>query len=192
MDFIEASMKLDEIAQDERKRSKVEPNPVAERFRFGFLVHDVSRLRRTFIDQEMRPHGITRSQWSVLSALSRSGNDGMMQVDLARLLELGKVTIGGLVDRLEATGHVERRPDKVDRRAKRVFVTELGFKTIARMIEVAAGLNARILEGVTKEELIITERTLMLVKGNIKDALVEERDEQPEVVPAKKVRKQIT
>jgi hypothetical protein len=32
----------------------------------------------------------------VLSALSRGGEDGMMQVDLARLLDFGKVTVGGL------------------------------------------------------------------------------------------------
>src|SRR3546814_1021835 len=78
--------------------------PSAKQFRFGFLVHDVSRMRRTLFDQVMKPLGITRSQWSVLAWLSRGGNEGVMQVDLARQLDVGKVTIGGLIDRLEASG----------------------------------------------------------------------------------------
>ena len=45
--------------------------------RFGFLVHDVSRLRRIVVDRALKPLGITRSQWWVLSFLSR--RDGMTQ-----------------------------------------------------------------------------------------------------------------
>src|SRR5271170_7842927 len=124
-------------AMDDGERIK---RPSAPIFKFGYLVHDVSRIRRTVMDQTMRPLGITRSQWSVLSALSRGGNDGMMQVDLARLLEVGKVTVGGLVDRLETTGHVERRADAADRRVKRVFITEQGFGLLGEMIAMAATL----------------------------------------------------
>jgi DNA-binding MarR family transcriptional regulator len=121
----------------------------------------------------MRPLGLTRSQWSVLSALSRSHNDGMMQVDLARLLEVGKVTVGGLIDRLEETGHVVRKGDKADRRAKRIFVTEQGWQVIGKMIQVARKINERVLAGVPGEDLEATERTLIKVKENIKQALHE-------------------
>lgn len=63
--------------------------------RIGFLVHDVSRMRRTLFDQAMKPLGITRSQWWVLSQLSRHTRTGMLQTDLARDLDVGKVTVGG-------------------------------------------------------------------------------------------------
>ena len=143
--------------------------PSAKQFRFGFLVHDVSRIRRTVLDQVMRPYGITRSQWWVLSALSRSGNDGMMQVDLARLLEVGKVTVGGLVDRLEASGHVQRSPDATDRRAKRVFITDQGFEVIRLMITVSTKVNRRSLKGLTPAEVQIAEKVLIQVKHNLKE-----------------------
>lgn len=144
----------------------------AQRFRFGFLIHDVSRTRRTMIDQYMRPLGITRSQWSVMSALSRAGDQGLTQVDLARLLEVGKVTVGGLIDRLEATGHVKRGADPGgDRRVKRVLITDQGYRMLDQMIHVAEELNNRILEGVTSEELEVTEHVLMRVKENIRGAL---------------------
>jgi DNA-binding MarR family transcriptional regulator len=82
--------------------------------RFGFLIHDVSRLRRVVVDRALKPLGITRSQWWVLAFLSR--RDGMTQTALAADLDLTKVAIGGLLDRMEAAGFVERRADQSDGR----------------------------------------------------------------------------
>ena len=70
--------------------------------RLGFLMHDVSRLRRRVFDGVMRPSGLTRSQWWILAHVSR--RDGMSQSDLAAALDLGKAALGGLVDRLESAG----------------------------------------------------------------------------------------
>lgn len=143
--------------------------PSAKQFRFGYLIHDVSRLRRIIMDDIMRPYGITRSQWAMLSALSRSGNTGMTQVDLARLLEIGKVTVGGLLERMETTGHIERRADSSDGRARRVFITEQGYETIRLMIAVASKANKRIMRGVSAEEAKIAEKVLFKLKLNLKD-----------------------
>lgn len=143
--------------------------PSAKKFTFGYLIHDVSRLRRIVMDDIMRPYGITRAQWSMLSALSRSGNQGMTQVDLARLLEIGKVTTGGLLERLESSGHIERRPDETDARARRVFITEQGYETISLMIAVASKANRRVLKGLTAEEVKVAEKVLFKVKLNLKD-----------------------
>ncbi len=150
------------------------PRPVVKPFRFGFLVHDVSRMRRTLFDEVMRSRGVTRSQWSVLATLSRVGRDGMMQVDLSRHMDVGKVTIGGLIDRLEAAGLVERRLDIDDRRARRVFITAKGFEVIAEMQKVGNKLNKSILAGVPAEHQRITEETLAQVKSNIRQMLQEQ------------------
>ncbi len=150
------------------------PRPVVKPFRFGFLVHDVSRMRRTLFDEVMRSRGVTRSQWSVLATLSRVGRDGMMQVDLSRHMDVGKVTIGGLIDRLEAASLVERRLDVDDRRARRVFITAKGFEVIAEMQKVGNKLNKSILAGVPAEHQRITEETLAQVKLNIRQMLQEQ------------------
>lgn len=153
------------------KEGKSQHRPVVKPFRFGFLVHDVSRMRRTLFDDVMRSSGVTRSQWSVLATLSRVGGDGMMQVDLSRHMDVGKVTIGGLIDRLEASGYVERRMDADDRRARRVFITDKGFEVIAEMQKAGAKLNKSILAGVSPEHQRITEETLAQVKANIRQML---------------------
>jgi DNA-binding MarR family transcriptional regulator len=156
-----------------QKNGAAAPEPAPKNFKFGYLVHDVSRMRRTVMDQAMRPLGVTRSQWTVLSALARGGNDGMMQVDLARLLEVGKVTVGGLVDRLEATGHVERRGDAADRRVKRVYITEQGVAVIRQMMVVSAAINERILRNIAPEYQRIAEEVLFSMKQNLKEIAAE-------------------
>lgn len=161
-------------ARDNRK-GRASAKPVVKPFRFGFLVHDVSRMRRTLFDEVMGSRGVTRSQWHVLATLSRNAPDeGMMQVDLAHKMDVGKVTIGGLIDRLEGTGLVERRLDATDRRARRVFITDKGFEVIAEMQKVGTALNKSILAGVSPEHQRITEETLALVKANIRQMLDED------------------
>ena len=86
--------------------------------RLGYLIHDVSRLRRMMFDRALAPLGITRSQWWVLAFISRK--DGLPQTRLANELDVGKVAVGALIDRLETSGFVVRQADPVDRRVKRV------------------------------------------------------------------------
>src|SRR6266404_5294276 len=71
--------------------------------RLGYLIHDVSRLRRMMFDRDLAPLGITRSQWWVLAFISRK--DGLPQTQLANELDVGKVAVGALIDRLESSGH---------------------------------------------------------------------------------------
>ncbi len=112
--------------------------------RLGFLVHDVSRLRRRVVDRALKPLGVTRSQWWVLAFLSRS--DGMSQVALADELDLGKVALGQLIDRLEKTGFVARKADDGDRRVKRVYLTKRSHALIAQIRENVSATEKQILE----------------------------------------------
>jgi len=150
------------------------PNRVratAPNLRIGFLVHDVSRMRRTLFDQEVKRLGITRAQWWALANLSRHEQEGMTQSDLARLLDVGKVTVGGLIDRLEDSGHVVRQADEHDRRIKRIFITDLGYEVIDRMAEVGRALNSVIMRGITLDHIHIAEDVMQSMKDNLRAAL---------------------
>ncbi len=130
-------------------------------------------MRRTLFDQAMKPLGITRSQWWVLSQLSRHGRAGMVQTELARDLDVGKVTVGGLIDRLEAAGYVVRQPEKADRRAKRIMITARGHEILKDMVEVGHKLNAVILAGLTPDAVAAAEQALEMMKENIRSAVLE-------------------
>lgn len=133
--------------------------------RLGFYIHDASRLRRIVFDTVLRPLGVTRSQAWVIAYLSRQ--EGMAQSDLANQLDLGKVALGGLVDRLEATGLVERRADDGDRRIKRIYLTTEGRKVVARMRKIATFANADILKGISAQDVQSTAQTLKAIKANL-------------------------
>ena len=152
------------------------PAAMSSEFRIGVLVHDVSRLRQILFDQEMRPKGVTRAQWWLLAQLSRNGQGGMAQAELARLLGQGKVATGSMLDRLEAAGLVERRPDPLDRRINRIFVTAKGQGILGDMVEVGRRLNGLVLAGLAPEQLAVADQVLTAIKRNLRRALRDEAD----------------
>ena len=133
--------------------------------RLGFLIHDVSRLRRSAFDRCLKPLNVTRSQWWVLAYLSRQ--DGMTQSQLAEELDMGKVAIGGLIDRLEKSGLLRREADASDRRVNRVFLEPKSRQLIARMRKVSHRMNEEILAGLTDANLEIAATTLDAMKRNL-------------------------
>ncbi len=133
--------------------------------RFGFLVHDISRLRRIVVDRALKPLGITRAQWWVLAFLSR--RDGMTQTALAGDLDLTKVAIGGLIDRLETGGFVERRTDERDARARRVYLTRAGQKLVLTIRENVDNVETEILALVTEIELDQAGSVLVRIKEQL-------------------------
>ena len=149
-----------------------EREPRAAGSRIGFLIHDVSRMRSTLYDQAVRPLNLTRSQWWVLGQLSRQrAPHGVLQTELARALDIGKVTVGGLIDRLEERGFIERRPDIEDRRAKRVLVTRAGRDVLKQMVRLSEDLNATVFAGFSDAEMQMTESVLARMKANIRQEL---------------------
>ncbi len=136
-------------------------------FATGFLVHDVSRIRKKVVDQVVAPMGVTRSQFWVLVNIARYGQDGIAQTELARLMNVGKVSLGGLIDRIEANGILERLPDPVDRRAKKVFMTKKGKELLRELQIVAEEVNSQIMKGITKEQNKILDGLLRTMKHNL-------------------------
>ena len=155
-------------AGNQPKREYVALEQDTELFRLGFLVHDVSRMRRRLFDVEAKALGITRSQWWVLGTLAQHHVDGIMQTELATLLDVGKVTIGGIIDRLEASGYVVRKPDTNDRRAKHVHITPLGRNVQQELAAVGRAFNEKVCEGISEREIKQAEKVLSAMKNNIK------------------------
>jgi DNA-binding MarR family transcriptional regulator len=131
----------------------------------GFLVHDVARLLRVAYDRRTRELGLTRSQWWVLNHLYF--HEGITQSELAEVLDIEKPTLGRLLDRLEDKGWLERRADRRDRRAKRVYLTG-NVQGLMRALRVlAADLRAKALDGLDEGEREQLVEALRVVKGNL-------------------------
>jgi DNA-binding MarR family transcriptional regulator len=144
--------------------------------RFGFLIHDVSRLRRIVVDRSLKPLGITRSQWWVLAFLSR--RDGMKQAALASDLDLTRVAIGGLLDRLESGGFIERRADASDGRARRVFLTRAGAKLVNTIRAGVERIELEILDRIPEKDLNQAAATLLMLKETLLEKIGEDAESE--------------
>lgn len=133
--------------------------------RFGFVLHDVSRLLRKRFDRLAQRLGLTRAQWVAIAHLYR--RQGVNQAALAELLEVEQITVGRLVDRLEAAGWVERRPDPDDRRAKCLYLTEKVYPMLTQMRALADEVQSEALRGVAPEQHELLIDTLLTVKRNL-------------------------
>lgn len=133
--------------------------------RFGFLLHDCARLRRVVIDETFKPLNVTRSQAWLLAYLSL--NDGSTQSALAEQMNLGKVAVGGLVDRLEASGMIERRAHPNDRRVNKIFLTDTGRKVVRDIRKLTLTANGDMLDGLSMKDLRAVVTLLDKFKQNL-------------------------
>ncbi|MFD7861663.1 MarR family winged helix-turn-helix transcriptional regulator [Streptomyces sp. NPDC057682] len=77
-------------------------------------------------EQAASAHGLTGAQARVLGLLAL---DPLPMRRIAQKLKCEPSNVTGIIDRLEARGLVERRPDPADRRVKLAAPTELGART---------------------------------------------------------------
>jgi MarR family transcriptional regulator for hemolysin len=142
---------------------------VSGRRELAFLLYDVARLLRTLADQRVRALDMTRAQWAVLAELERG--EGRKQSELAETLEIKPITLTRLVDRLCASGLVERRADPDDRRAKRLYLLPAARPLVERLSELGEGLMAEVLAGLDQPDIDRMRQQLNVTKENLRNAL---------------------
>jgi DNA-binding MarR family transcriptional regulator len=137
----------------------------AEDISFGYLLSDVTLLFRKHFDRRAVKFGLTRAQWRATKMLYY--REGLRQTELAEQLEMEPIAVGRVIDRLQAAGFVERRPDPKDRRAWRLYVTDQARDVIADMEEIAVGLRKDATRGITVPELQQALDVLNRMKDNL-------------------------
>jgi MarR family transcriptional regulator, transcriptional regulator for hemolysin len=143
---------------------------------FCFLLHDAARLLRRRLEQNARDLGLTRAQWQVLAYLSR--NEGASQCELAELLDLEPMTLGRIIDRLQALDLVERRPHERDRRAWRLYLREGARPMLDAMAPIGEKTRGEALAGLSEEERLALMRLLETVRANLAEPPRPEKDSE--------------
>ncbi|MEU5534789.1 MarR family transcriptional regulator [Streptomyces sp. NPDC020362] len=112
------------------------------------LIGDV--VTRFYADYELAAgrHALTGPQARLLSLLSL---EPLPMRKLAQKLKCEPSNVTGIVDRLEARGLVERRPDPADRRVKLAVATDEGL-SVARDLREGLRFAREPLAGLTDEE----------------------------------------
>ncbi|WP_420103316.1 MarR family winged helix-turn-helix transcriptional regulator [Bosea sp. (in: a-proteobacteria)] len=104
----------------------------------------VNRRLRALFDERARNMGLTLARARLLVELAR--HDGPIQSDLAEILEIEQPTLVRLLDGLERSGMIERRAVEGDRRARRVFLTELARAQAQDVLALLGEIRALVLK----------------------------------------------
>lgn len=105
---------------------------------------------------------VTPAQAGLLFILGRQ--DGVLIGEAGAALDLGPAGISGLVDRSAAARLVERRADREDGRAFRIWLTPKGRAALAQARAGAAEVNAALTQGFTAAEIEIVARWLTSIQ----------------------------
>lgn len=132
---------------------------------FGFLIKTLERLYKKRFETLAQEHSLTLPQCKVLFNLAR--NEGISQKRLAELAEVEPMTLVRILDRMEADGWMERRPDPVDRRARSLYLTAAASPVLEQIDKVSAQMRAEALHGLSADERTQLMKLLERVHANM-------------------------
>ena len=129
--------------------------------------HHIRRLQQIAVAlflQETESTGITPVQYAALQAVNQT--PGLDQRTLARTIGLDTSTTGGVVDRLEARGLLQRNANPQDRRVRLLTLTEEGQALLLEVTPLMLRAQHRILEPLSAAD----RATFMRLTRRIVDA----------------------
>jgi len=118
----------------------------------GHLVRRLHQISGSIFAERMAAAGqdITPVQYATLSAIASAPK--LDQVTLAGLVACDRVTVGGVIDRLEQKRLVRRVVNEQDRRARQVQITAEGQRVLTTIHPIVADLQSEILHGLSDSE----------------------------------------
>jgi MarR family transcriptional regulator for hemolysin len=140
--------------------------PLDDRLRnFGFLLKEVSRRYVLRFEVRAREIALNLSQAKALVRLEK--NEGVSQARLAELAEVDAMAMVRILDRMEADGLLERRPDPGDRRARCLYLTARARPILSEIWRLSEETRAEVFAGVGKAERDLFMTVLERIHDNI-------------------------
>jgi len=132
-------------------------------FRFDEIVRLLSRR----IDAALADYDLSRTQWRLLAYVLRQ--EGITQSELARVLELGRASVGSTVDIMERKGLVMRVANPDDRRVWRIAATPRARDLLPGLRGSIDDMLDRTFTGLTAASIAALSGTLDQIVANLAD-----------------------
>lgn len=119
----------------------------------------------------LEPHGLRIGDVDVLAPLFRHGG-GLRPADLRRMMLVGSGTLTPRLDRLEAAGLLERRPDPGDRRGRLLYLTQAGERLLPDLVSRLLDIENELLAGLpaTVRQRLASDLSRLLLRTEANDA----------------------
>ena len=147
----------------------------ADATRVWFRLLRLESRINTALGSRLRALGLTAPQCDVLTTLTE--REGVSQQELAERLYVTKGNISGLIDRLVASGLVERRSIAEDRRSHAIYLTAPGRGRAQEAIAMQRAFVAKTFGQLPPEKLVAFEELLIATRDLVRaqSGEVEER-----------------
>lgn len=139
--------------------------PPQVRAHLGMRIGRVARLLRQGHERAALRVGLTPAQMHALSVVRY--NEGQNQRGIAEILDIGEVTAGRLIGRLEALGWVERRPDPHDGRVMRVYLGPGATDVLKTLDGIALSQEVEALAGMARADVAHLLQCLDRISSNL-------------------------
>jgi MarR family transcriptional regulator for hemolysin len=130
-----------------------------------FLLNDVVRLYWKRLEQRAGNRRVTCSQWQTIAYLGK--NEGIHQVNLGELLEIGPITLIRILNRLAKRGLIERRQHAAEGGSWQLFLKEAGRPLLLAAQPLDEATRAEAFSGVLDADREQLLQTLTRMKTNL-------------------------
>jgi MarR family transcriptional regulator for hemolysin len=134
--------------------------------RFSNALHNTARAWRQAIDRRLKYLGLSQASWMTI-AVAAKAHEPLSQSELADRLAVEGATMVAMIDRLVKAGLVVREPSSVDRRIKRVVLTDAGHALYATVKTEAAAVRKSLLANIDPKQLKVATELLEALQGMV-------------------------
>lgn len=131
----------------------------------GQLTSQTNKKLMRYLNSKLEQHDITLEQWNVLLKLSQ--NDKINQKHLSEKVDKDQPTLARILDILERKELVERKPNKEDKRAFTLHITEKGLNLKEEVVPFLESFFEIIISGISNEDLETYKHVLKKINSNI-------------------------
>lgn len=134
----------------------------------GFLISKIKQIQGRIFEKILIEHGIHEfngAQGRILFVLWEC--DNIPITELSHKTGLAKTTLTSMLDRLEASGHIQRAYNLEDRRTVRIRLTETAKGLKGQYDKASEKMNEIFYEGFSEEEILAFDESLEKVLHNL-------------------------
>lgn len=130
------------------------------------LFAQICRLKHSRVRTLLEALGLYEGQPALLRSLWEE--EGLTHTELARRLHVRPATVTKMIQRMERSGFVERRPDPADQRLSRVYLTRSGCSVQEAVRQVWRTLESEAFSGFSGEERAQLQNFFRQIRENLR------------------------
>jgi len=121
-----------------------------------------------YVNDLLRPHELTYSQWQVLSLVGRRAPAPATQREVQTCMRVEAATLTGVVDGLVRRGWLLRKENAADRRVNELSLTDAGTAIYAELAPwVSAKVRERLQHGLSPGQIALAREVLQQMAQNL-------------------------